>query len=106
MKPGVSATSAELEKHVADYVNGRSFVRRITRSELANVLLQHGAESVDLSSGGMLLGGRICGADGKWYYLSGDSLDVSEVGNERAMLTAGTVVFAAEPGAIQITIVS
>lgn len=106
MKPGVSATSAELEKHVADYVNGRSFVRRITRSELANVLLQHGAESVDLSSGGMLLGGRICGADGRWYYLSGDSLDVSEVGNERAMLTAGTVVFAAEPGAIQITIVS
>lgn len=106
LKPGVSVTASELEKVVEAYVNSRSFVPLLTRSEIANVLIQHGVESVDLSSGGMHLGGRICGADGKWYYRDGDALDVSAVGPERAMLTDGTVVFAAEPGSIQVTIVA
>lgn len=105
LRSGVSATPEELGKWVESYVNGRSFVPRLTRSELANVLLQHGAESVDLSSGGMRLGGRLCGADGQWYYLEGDALDVTAVGPERAMLTDGTTVFAAEAGAIQVTVI-
>ena len=103
-KSGVSLDSAALEDAVAAYVNGRSFVPRITRSELANVLLQHGVESVDLSAAGMRLSGRLCGADGEWYYLEGDALDVTAVGPDRAMLTSETVVFAAEPGAIQVTV--
>lgn len=105
LRPGSGATASELEEAVAAYVNTRSFVDRLTRSELANVLLQHGVESVDLSPAGMYLGGRVCGADGEWYLLEGDSLDVSAIGPERAMLGAGTVVFAAEPGTIQITVV-
>lgn len=104
LRTGVGVTTAELETAVADYVNTRSFVDRLTRSELANVLLQHGVESVDLSPAGMYLGGRVCGADGQWYLLEGDSLDVTAIGPERAMLGTGTVVFAAEPGTIQITI--
>ncbi len=104
MKSGSAATEAELEEKVEAYVNGRSFVGRLTRSELANVLLQAGAESVDLSEGGMHLGGRVCGADGEWYYFSGDSLDMTSVDEDRAMVTEGTTVFAAEPGSIQITI--
>lgn len=102
LRAGSSATAADLEKAVMDYVNGRSFTDRLTRSELANVLIQHGVESVDLGDGGMKLSGRICGADGVWYYLDGDSLDVSAVGPESAMLSSGTVVFAAEQGAIQV----
>ena len=105
LRPGSGATASELEEAVAAYVNTRSFVARLTRSELANVLLQHGVESVDLSPAGMYLGGRVCGADGEWYLLEGDSLDVSAIGPERAMLGAGTVVFAAEPGTIQVTVV-
>lgn len=103
-KAGVAVDTSALADAVAAYVNGRSFVPRLTRSELANVLLQHGVESVDLSTGGMRLSGRLCGADGKWYYLEGDSLDVTSVGPERAMLTDETVVFAAEPGAIQVAL--
>ncbi len=104
MKGGSAATESELADKVAAYVNGRSFVERLTRSELANVLLQSGAESVDLSTGGMYLGGRVCGADGAWYYLSGDALDLNSIAEDRAMITSGTTVFAAEPGSIQITI--
>ena len=103
-KPGSAVTDVELADAVAAYVNSRSFVKRLTRSELANVLLQHGAESVGLGSGGMQLEGRICGADGLWYAVSGDSLDVSAVGPETALLTSGTVVFAADPGAIQVNV--
>ena len=103
LKAGSSATAADLEKAVMDYVNGRSFTGRLTRSELANVLIQHGAESVDLGDAGMQLAGRICGADGKWYYLEGDALDVSAVGPEQAMISPGTVVFAAEQGSIQVS---
>lgn len=103
-KAGLSLDPEALNDAVAAYVNGRSFVPRLTRSELANVLLQHGVESVDLSPGGMRLSGRLCGADGKWYFLEGDSLDVTAVGPDRAMLTSETVVFAAEPGAIQVEV--
>jgi len=103
LKAGSSATAADLEKAVMDYINGRGFTGRLTRSELANVLIQHGAESVDLSDAGMQLAGRICGADGKWYYLEGDALDVSVVGPEQAMISPGTVVFAAEQGSIQVS---
>lgn len=106
LKPGVSVRESDLEDAVAAYVNGRSFVPQLTRSELANVLLQHGAESVDLGAGGMQLTGRLCGADGKWYYLEGDALDVTAVGPERAMLTQETTVFATEPGAVQVTTAS
>lgn len=104
LKSGSSATASDLEDKVAAYVNGRSFVARLTRSEIANVLLQAGVESVDLSDGGMYLGGRVCGADGVWYYLSGDSLDLDSIDEDRAMITPGTTVFAAEPGSIQISI--
>ena len=104
LKAGSSATASELEEAVRAYVNGRSFTGRLTRSELANVLIQHGAESVDLGDAGMRLAGRICGADGIWYYLEGDALDVSAVGPESAMIAPGTVVFAAEQGAVQVSI--
>jgi hypothetical protein len=103
-KAGVALDGDVLADVVAAYVNGRSFVKRLTRSELANVLLQHGVESVDLSAGGMRLSGRLCGADGKWYFLEGDSIDVTAVGPDRAMLTDETVVLAAEPGAIQVDV--
>ena len=104
LRAGVTVDSGALNDAVAEYINGRSFVPRLTRSELANVLLQHGVESVDLSAGGMRLSGRLCGADGRWYFLEGDTLDVTAVGPERAMLTDETVVFATEPGAIQVSI--
>lgn len=102
LKAGSSATDSELEKAVRDYINTRSFTGRLTRSELANVLIQHGAESVDMGDAGMRLAGRICGADGEWYELEGDSLDVTNVGPANAMISPGTVVFAAELGSIQV----
>lgn len=104
LKPGVAVSREELESAVTEYVNSRSFVDKLTRSEIANVLIQRGVESVDLSSAGMQLSGRVCGADGKWYYLEGDALDVSAVGPDTAMLGKGTVVFAAEPESVQVTI--
>ena len=103
-KAGVDVDVDALVDALSTYINSRSFVPRLTRSELANILLQHGIESVDMSTGGMRLSGRLCGADGQWYYLEGDTLDVTAVGPERAMLTDETVVFAVEPGAIQLEV--
>lgn len=104
LRPGGPGTSAELENAVANYINSRSFVGRLSRSEISSVLLQSGAESVDLGVGGMHLSGRVCGADGAWYHMSGDALDVSGIGPDAAMLTQDTVVFGAEPQAIQVIV--
>lgn len=104
LRPGVAVTARGLAEAVEAYINTRSFTDRLTRSELANILLQNGAESVDLSAGGMYLGGRVCGADGRWYFTEGDALDLTDLGPDRAMVTPGTTVFASEPGSVQITI--
>lgn len=108
-RAGAVVSPQALEACLADYINGRSFTGRLTRSELANVLLQHGVESVDLGAGGMALSGRVCGADGVWYTLSGDALSTVAIGagvsgGDRNMLDANTVVFAAEPESMHVSI--
>lgn len=102
---GTDVSPRYLEDVVAAYINSRSFTGRLTRSELANVLLQHGVESVDLGAGGMQLSGRVNGADGVWYELHGDVLDTTTaIGPDRAMLADDTVVFAAEADAVHISV--
>lgn len=92
-----------LKRLLADYINSRSFVPRLTRSELVSVLLQSGVKRVDLEAGNMRLTGRVLGADCVWRTLSGDSLNIAAVAAPAALITADTVVFGAEVQDIQLT---
>lgn len=91
------ATDVEaLKRALVDYINGRSFTSRLTRSELASVLLGAGVERVDLSDKGMVMQGRVVDAYGVEHILTGDSLNLDVAATPTALLTADTCVFAAE----------
>lgn len=77
---------------VADYVNSRSFVRRLTRSELACIVKSMGVIRVDFTNG-MTLTGSISGASGTIYNLQGDTLDLELVYNPAELLAPETCVF-------------
>jgi hypothetical protein len=92
-----------LQSNLAQYINSRSFVQRLTRSELTGVLIAAGASRVELGTHGMLLTGTIRGANGTWYTLSGDQLNVADISLPAALLTPDTVVFAAETQNLHLT---
>jgi hypothetical protein len=86
----------DLQRKVAAYINSRSFVSRLTRSEIVSVLLAHGVKRVDLDSAGLRLEGRIRDASGVWHTLTGDSLDLTSIQDANVLLVPETCVFAAE----------
>ena len=92
-----------LKALIAQYINSRSFVPILTRSELISIFLANGVSHVDLGVNGMKLSGVIRGADAKIYQLSGDSLDIASIQSAQALITPSTVVFAAEPIMITLT---
>lgn len=92
-----------LQGAVVRYINGRSFVPRLTRSELVSVLLQNGATRVDLGLTGMTLTGSIRGADGTLYELRGDSLDISGLRAPHNLVDPSTCCFVAEAPNIVLT---
>lgn len=85
-----------LKSKLTAYINSRSFVSRLTRSELASVLLAEGVTRVELGTQGMQLEGRVRDAGGTWHTLNGDSLDLTAIEDAATMLTPDTCVFAAE----------
>lgn len=88
---------------IRKYINGLGFVGRLTRSEIVHILKACGAVSVDLGTNNMLHG-ILHDADGVEHVLSGDALEAGD-GHEAAMLTASTMIFAAEPENIELTLV-
>ena len=93
---------------MCSYVNSTGFVGRLTRSEIASVLIGLGATSVDMPDGPggpSMLSGRACAADGSTVWLSGDALDVSSVEDPAMLVTPDTCVFVAEPGNVRVSAV-
>lgn len=91
---------------IFDYINSRSFVRRLTRSEISSILHAAGATRVDLGPTGMMLQGVIRDAAGQVHALRGDTLDVESVVNARTLIAPETVVFAAEMNNIHLRAVA
>ena len=91
-----------LKTVLARYINTRSFFQRLTRSELARVLLEQGIRRVDLGVNGMQLTGLLRDAAGTVHELQGDALDLGAIANPSAMLVPETCVFVAEPGNIHL----
>lgn len=92
----------EAKTALANFINTTGFVGRITRSEVACVLKEHGATSVDISDNYMLVG-VVVDAEGETHNLSGDSLDISDIAIPGRMLTKDTCVFSTAEENINIT---
>lgn len=92
-----------LQNKLAAYINSRSFVPRLTRSELTAVLISAGVSRVELGSQGMKLEGRVRDAGGTWLTLTGDALDLTGIEDPENMLVPETCVFAVEPQNIHLT---
>ena len=88
---------------LCSYVNTSGFVGRITRSEIASILRNLGATSVDLYDENAMLYGYVYDAYGVKHELSGDALDIDLVKSPKGMLTKDTAVFVLEPKNVQIT---
>lgn len=88
------------------YINGRSFVTQLTRSELIKVILSTGATRVDLSNTGMTLYGAVRDAAGVVHSMSGDTLDIERVVSPEVLLTPETCVFATETTQLNIEVIA
>jgi len=78
-----------------NYVNGRSFVQRLSRSELAKIMMANGVSRLDMVSG-MTLQGIVRKADGSIVVYQGDALDLTAQSDPTNLLTYSTTVFACE----------
>ena len=87
---------------ICEYVNTSGFVGRLTRSEIASILRNLGAKSVDLFNENQMLYGYGYDAFGNRFELSGDALDIDNVKTASGMVTADTCVFVVEPSNVQI----
>jgi hypothetical protein len=94
-----------LQQSVVDYINGRSFVERLTRSELACILRDGGASRLDFQ-GGMTLQGIILDAGNVLHTLQGDSLNLESIADPDVLLAPETAVFATETANIYIEMVA
>lgn len=88
---------------ICEHVNTSGFVGRLTRSEIATILTNLGATSVDLHDESGMLHGYVYDAAGDLHTLSGDALDLDVARDPKAMLTKDTAVFVVEPENVQIT---
>lgn len=92
-----------IQQDIVDYINSRSFVQRLTRSELVCIMHAAGVQRVNMGNGGMVLQGTVRAADGVVRMLQGDALDLEQIAEPAALLTYDTTVFATEPGMVVLT---
>lgn len=93
----------EAVRRICEYINTSGFLGRVTRSEIASILTNLGARSVDLYNENEMLSGFGYDAFGNRFSLSGDALDVDSVRSPDGMVTSDTCVFVVEPDNVQIT---
>ena len=103
-KSGVVVDMSGLRSKLAAYINSRSFVPRLTRSELASILLDAGVSRIDLSDRGFQLAGILVDGTGVSTVLSGDSLEIPM--SPRTLVTPDTTVFVTDVTAINLTLVT
>ena len=102
---GAQPDEDELRNSLLEYINGRSFVQRLTRSELTAILRDGGASRLDLQSG-MTLQGVVLDAKGVTHALAGDSLNLEGVADPTALLAPETVIFTTEAQNIYIQLIA
>jgi len=103
---GSTIDQEQMQLDLYNYINSRSFVRRLTRSELASILLTSGATRIDLGTTGMALQGIVRDAAGVTHTLNGDTLDLETIADEDSLLAYETTVFAAEWNSINVEVVA
>jgi hypothetical protein len=86
---------------IYQYVNSRSFVPRLSRSELAKIMMANGVSRLDMQNG-LQLQGLVRKADGTTLVLQGDALDLTAQQDPRNLFTQNTCVFACEQNSIFI----
>lgn len=87
---------------ICEYVNTSGFTGRLTRSEIATILKNMGAKSVDLFNENEMLYGYGYDAYGRMFELHGDALDADNVRSGEGMVTRDTCVFVVNPENVQI----
>lgn len=91
---------------VRDYINSRSFVPRLTESEIIKVLHKFDVDHVDLSYDditGFRMSGTIMAADGRVHNYGDRSIELTGDTDPKSMLVPDTIVFAARDENISIT---
>lgn len=104
---GAAVDTVSIRQQLAAYINSRSFVNQLTESELLAILHSANILRVDTSSSalsGFSLLGLIRDAAGIYHTLRGPSLDISAIADPSVLLTPSTVVFAADPADITVTV--
>lgn len=96
LNPGANISKEELKLKIYNYVNQKSFIRKLTRSELVNALYLPGVARFDLSPTGFQIFGQIRDCYGQLHMLSGDSLDITSISNKTVGILPQTCVFATE----------
>lgn len=97
----------EMRKAVAKYINSRSFVPRLTASEIVAVLNKFDISRVEMMFGaghGFKMRGRLRDAAGKMMYFPGPDIDIDAHANPKALVTGKTVCFATNVEDIEIKI--
>jgi hypothetical protein len=98
----------EMRSAVASYINSRSFVPRLTASEIVAVLNKFDISRVEMMFGtkhGFKMQGRIKDASGKIVDLAGPDLDVDGHSDPANLVTPNTVCFATNVEDIEIKII-
>ena len=89
------------------YINSRSFVSKLTASELLAVLHQYSILRVDMTQNtqtGFRMDGVVRDASGVVHTLTGNTLDISSIALPQALLTPDTCVFGSLAERINLTV--
>lgn len=107
-KSRVSALDVSaMQSAVADYINGRSFVDKLTASEIISVLHGFQIQRVDLSNDpntGFEISSCVRDASGAIHRLRGRDINLLQIDLPSVLLTPNTCVFGAEPNDINIAV--
>lgn len=109
LAPGASEPDIQaMKKAVQDYINSRSFVRRLSASEIVGVLNGFGISRVEMMHGsvyGFRMDGRIRDASGRNVYLSGPDLDIGAFRDPANLVDPDTVCFGINVEDINISVI-
>jgi len=108
VRPGARPNPVEMHSDLLAYINSRSFVSKLTASELFGVLHRHDILRVEPGPGSGhngLLSGVVRDGLGRRHQLTGPVLDLGAAADARALMTPQTCVFAANPFDVFLNVV-
>ena len=100
-------TETTIKDALVSYINNKSFVAKLTQSEIIGVITALNVKDVDLSSSsttGFKMQGNIRSADGTVVTLNGPSLNIGDKSDATTLLLPSTTVFGITATDISITL--